>query len=259
MIAHHKKLQIALMFLIACLFASGMMLLSISSSIDHKNETIDKLTKALITEKSLSLSLEDSSEIITALEAQRLELEEQNKELRRDVSIVSETLVEKNLTINQLKQKLNSEQRKFSRYRANYNKKMKNQLANEQRKINAQLEKDRLALQDQEDKLKQQQTEFTALKAEPKPEPVLTAADKKQIDEERVEELMKKFDSYQVDLSVENECDKAYLYRYNEAKSTLSHIRTYLQKNQMDSSYYHFVIANDSSITAQNRKLCLDD
>lgn len=252
MIKHTKKLQIFLMFLIACLFISGMTLLSLSSSINNKNETIQRLTDDLIAEQLLSSSLTDYDKVI-------IELQSKNDTLRRDLSIISETLVEKNLTISQLKEQLAAERRKLVRYKSSYNKNLKSRLANEQKKLNAQLDKERVALQSQENDLEQQRVELEKLKNTPPPEKTVTAADQKAIDEERVEELMKKFDAYQVDLSVENQCDKDYLYRYNEAKSTLNHIRTYLQKNQMDSNYYHFVIANDTSITAQNRKLCLGD
>ncbi|AZL86284.1 hypothetical protein EIJ81_17770 [Aliivibrio salmonicida] len=252
MIKHTKKLQIFLMFLIACLFISGMTLLSLSSSINNKNETIQRLTDDLIAEQLLSSSLTDYDNVI-------IELQSKNDTLRRDLSITSETLVEKNLTINQLKEQLATERRKLARYKSSYNKNLKSRLANEKKKLNTQLDKERVALQSQENELEQQRVELEKLKNTPPPEKTVTAADQKAIDEERVEELMKKFDAYQVDLSVENQCDKDYLYRYNEAKSTLSHIRTYLQKNQMDSNYYHFVIANDTSITAQNRKLCLGD
>lgn len=252
MIKHTKKLQIFLMFLIACLFISGMTLLSLSSSINNKNETIQRLTDDLIAEQLLSSSLTDYDNVI-------IELQSKNDTLRRDLSIISETLVEKNLTISQLKEQLAAERRKLVRYKSSYNKNLKSRLANEQKKLNAQLDKERVALQSQENELEQQRVELEKLKNTPPPEKTVTAADQKAIDEERVEELMKKFDAYQVDLSVENQCDKDYLYRYNEAKSTLNHIRTYLQKNQMDSNYYHFVIANDTSITAQNRKLCLSD
>ncbi len=252
MIKHTKKLQIFLMFLIACLFISGMTLLSLSSSINNKNETIQRLTDDLIAEQLLSSSLTDYDKVI-------IELQSKNDTLRRDLSIISETLVEKNLTISQLKEQLAAERRKLVRYKSSYNKNLKSRLANEKKKLNAQLDKERVALQSQENELEQQRVELEKLKNTPPPEKTVTAADQKAIDEERVEELMKKFDAYQVDLSVENQCDKDYLYRYNEAKSTLNHIRTYLQKNQMDSNYYHFVIANDTSITAQNRKLCLGD
>lgn len=254
MTKHSKKLQIFLMFLIACIFISGMMLLSLSSSINNKNETIQRLTNELMSEKALALSADDYNELINQLKNQQQELIDKNNRLHRDLSMVSETLVEKNLTINKLQQQLNSERRKL----ANYNKKMNAQLVSEQEKMNTQLEKDKLSLKAQEDALEQQRIEFDKLKNTPR-EKTVSVKDKKAHDEEIVEELMKKFDAYQVDLSVENQCDRAYLYRYNEAKSTLNHIRTYLQKNKMDSNYYHFVIANDSSITAQNRKLCLND
>ncbi|MGF1901312.1 hypothetical protein [Aliivibrio sifiae] len=252
MTKHTKKLQIFLMFLIACLFISGMTLLSLSSSINNKNEMIQRLTDELIAEQLLSSSLTDYDQII-------IELQSKNDTLHRDLSITSETLVEKNFTISQLQEQLTTERRKLARYKSSYNKNLKSRLANEQKKLNAQLEKDRLALQSQESELEQQRVELEKLKNTPSPEKTTSAVAQKAIDEERVEELMKKFNAYQVDLSVENQCDKDYLYRYNEAKSTLSHIRTYLQKNKMDSNYYHFVIANDTSITAQNRKLCLDD
>ncbi len=252
MTKHTKKLQIFLMFLIACLFISGMTLLSLSSSINNKNEMIQRLTDELIAEQLLSSSLTDYDQII-------IELQSKNDTLHRNLSITSETLVEKNFTISQLQEQLTTERRKLARYKSSYNKNLKSRLANEQKKLNAQLEKDRLALQSQENELEQQRVELEKLKNTPPPEKTTSAAAQKAIDEERVEELMKKFNAYQVDLSVENQCDKDYLYRYNEAKSTLNHIRTYLQKNKMDSNYYHFVIANDTSITAQNRKLCLDD
>lgn len=74
----------------------------------------------------------------------------------------------------------------------------------------------------------------------------------------RVDDLMSQFDRLQVDLDVVNECDKDYLYSYNEAKSILNHIRTYIQTNEMDDDYFFYVISNDSLITAKNRKLCLN-
>ncbi|WP_392339290.1 hypothetical protein [Moritella marina] len=74
----------------------------------------------------------------------------------------------------------------------------------------------------------------------------------------RVDDLMSQFDRLQVDLDVVNECDKGYLYSYNEAKSILNHIRTYIQTNEMDDDYFFYVISNDSLITAKNRKLCLN-
>ena len=75
--------------------------------------------------------------------------------------------------------------------------------------------------------------------------------------EKRVDALMKQFNQLQVDLGVINVCDKDYLYRYNEAKSLLSHIRTFIQKYEMKEEFYYFVISNESSIIQQNRRLCL--
>ncbi|MCG7498011.1 hypothetical protein MHO82_14165 [Vibrio sp. Of7-15] len=76
--------------------------------------------------------------------------------------------------------------------------------------------------------------------------------------ERRIDELMSKFNQLQVDLSTVNECDKDYLYRYNEAKSVLNHIRTFIQQHEMNQEYYFFVISNDTSISAQNRTLCVE-
>ena len=75
--------------------------------------------------------------------------------------------------------------------------------------------------------------------------------------ERRIDELMSQFNQLQVDLSTVNECDKDYLYRYNEAKSVLNHIRTFIQQHKMNQEYYFFVISNDTSMSAQNRTLCL--
>lgn len=75
--------------------------------------------------------------------------------------------------------------------------------------------------------------------------------------ERRIDELMSQFNQLQVDLSTVNECDKDYLYRYNEAKSVLNHIRTFIQQHKMNQEYYFFVISNDTSMSAQNRILCL--
>ncbi|MEZ8095729.1 hypothetical protein L4D00_11940 [Photobacterium swingsii] len=77
--------------------------------------------------------------------------------------------------------------------------------------------------------------------------------------EKRIDKLMAQFNSLRVDLTVVNECDKDYLYRYNEAKSVLNHIRTFIQKYEMKQEYYFFVISNDSQITSQNRKICFKD
>ncbi|WP_281222355.1 hypothetical protein [Photobacterium sanguinicancri] len=77
--------------------------------------------------------------------------------------------------------------------------------------------------------------------------------------EKRIDKLMAQFNHLRVDLNVVNECDKDYLYRYNEAKSVLNHIRTFIQKYEMKQEYYFFVISNDSQITSQNRKICFKD
>lgn len=82
-------------------------------------------------------------------------------------------------------------------------------------------------------------------------------AAKEAINEQKIDGLMSRFNQLQVDLSVINECDKNYLYRYNEAKSILSHISTLIQSNKMKDDYYFYVISNDSFIAEQNRKLCL--
>lgn len=74
--------------------------------------------------------------------------------------------------------------------------------------------------------------------------------------EERISMLMGQFNQLRVDLDVINICDKNYLYRYNEAKSILNHIRTFIQKYEMKDDFYFYVIANDSLISNQNRKLC---
>jgi len=74
---------------------------------------------------------------------------------------------------------------------------------------------------------------------------------------QRVDELMGQFSALQVDLDVLNECDQKYLYRYNEAKSILNHIRTLIQSQKLDKQYFFYVISNDSQLTAKNRKLCI--
>ncbi|MUK92733.1 hypothetical protein GNP80_09795 [Aliivibrio fischeri] len=251
MITHSKKRQIFFMFLISCIALGGILLFSLSSSIENKNNTILRLTEELRLAQLTSSSLKEYDDRL-------IELQNKNNELKEDLSVVSETLVENNLIINKLQQQLNAERRKFTQYKSRYNKKMKTQFANEQKRLNAQLEKERIALQSQESELEVQRKHLEQLQ-KASMEDTSEVKDKKAIDEERVEALMKQFNAYQVDLTVKNKCDKSYLYRYNEAKSTLNHIRTYLQKNQMDSSYYHFVIANDASITSQNRELCLED
>lgn len=84
-----------------------------------------------------------------------------------------------------------------------------------------------------------------------------TYAAKEAINEQKIDELMSQFNRLQVDISVINECDTNYLYRYNEAKSILSHISTLIKSNKMKDDYYFYVISNDSFIAEKNRKLCL--
>jgi len=251
-----KKFQNMAMLFIAIILFFALVLLSLSSTIKDKNAIIEALNKQINESQEALLTFKEQQLVTSELLSDVTLLQNKTDNLQRDLSKTSELLVEKNLTINELKQKLTNEKRKLARYKSRYNKQLKTTLANEQQKLNAKLKKEKQALLTQEKSIEQQRAELLALKNTPA---ILSDEEKKAIDEERVEALMKQFDAYQVDLGVVNKCDKAYLYRYNEAKSTLNHIRTYLQKNEMDSSYYHFVIANDTSIAAQNRKLCLDD
>ncbi|MFM2587013.1 hypothetical protein [Vibrio sp. TBV020] len=77
--------------------------------------------------------------------------------------------------------------------------------------------------------------------------------------EKRVDELMTDFASLQVDLDVINTCDKAYLERYGEAKSMLSHMRTYIQKSSLSQDYYYFVISNDALLARKTREICIEN
>ncbi|MGF1724061.1 hypothetical protein [Photobacterium nomapromontoriensis] len=77
--------------------------------------------------------------------------------------------------------------------------------------------------------------------------------------EERINMLMGQFNQLRVDLNVINVCDKDYIHRYNEAKSILSHIRTFIQKYKMNNEFYYYVISNDSVINEQNRRLCITE
>lgn len=214
------------------------------------------------------LEIKEQEHVINDLVKQLGVVEKNFNDLKKEVSVSSIMLVDKNRVINGLEQELrktknvlNNKSKQYVQLKSSYKKQLDNeldlerkQLAETQRLLETELAKVREKEKSVSSKIsdvgewERKKAEFDRLYANS----ALEAENEK-----RVSDLMSQFNDLRVDLDVVNECDKDYLYRYNEAKSLLSHIRTFIQKYEMKQDFYYFVISNDSLISAQNRKLCL--
>ncbi|WP_446508546.1 hypothetical protein [Photobacterium sp. DNB22_13_2] len=232
-----------------------------------KQRLIDDFQQQLVSKQA---QLEEQQIVIDELDERLIVLDEKYVSLKQEISTVSTILVDKNSEIAVLEQKyadsqqalkkkssqLYSVQRRFERDVNSAIAKERRQLTESQLMVDQELAQ----LQSQEaeisakisdvDEWERKRAEFEKLYA--------SSALEKQ-NEERVNNLMDQFNELRVDLGVVNECDKDYLYRYNEAKSLLNHIRTFIQKYEMREEFYYYVISNDSMINSQNRKLCVVD
>lgn len=208
--------------------------------------------------------------VINELLEQLAAVEKSYSDLKKEVSASSLTMVDQNRIISDLEQELQKTKKalrnKSNQYvllKRNYKTQLDNELELERKQITETqvlLETELAKVRKKEKSIsskisdvgewERKKAEFDRLYANS----ALEAEN-----EQRISELMSQFNDLRVDLDVVNECDKDYLYRYNEAKSLLSHIRTFIQKYEMKQDFYYYVISNDSLISAQNRKLCLAD
>ncbi|WP_413113490.1 hypothetical protein [Thaumasiovibrio sp. DFM-14] len=222
------------------------------------------LTHSLISQQAA----EEQQALIMQQEIKIADLELAVSDAALIIARKNEHLADERDALEQVQQALASAQAKLKKQdqrivslKANYQRNLKKQtetqrlqLAQQQNQLD--MQRSKLKAQEEEvskkisavDEWEQRKEEFETLYAE---------SARQANNEKRVNQLMTKFDRLRVDLDVINECDKDYLYRYNEAKSVLSHMLTFIQKYEMESDFYFFVISNDSAITAQNRKLCL--
>ncbi|MGF1730034.1 hypothetical protein [Photobacterium kasasachensis] len=214
------------------------------------------------------LEIKEQEHVINELVEQLGVVEKSFSDLKKEVSVSSITVVDQNRVINDLEQELrktknafNNKSKQYVQLKRSYKKQLdheldleRKQLAETQRLLETELVTVRKKEESISSKIsdvgewERKKAEFDRLYANS----ALEAENEK-----RVSDLMSQFNDLRVDLDVVNECDKDYLYRYNEAKSLLSHIRTFIQKYEMKQDFYYFVISNDSLISAQNRKLCL--
>ncbi|MGF1702985.1 hypothetical protein L4D09_22095 [Photobacterium makurazakiensis] len=219
---------------------------------------------------SKRVQMQEQQLVIDELDERLIALDDDYTSLKQEVSASSLHLVDQNSEIALLEDELKRTKQAL--------KKKSNQVyvlqKNYQSDLNKELAAERKALADSEDLLKSQLTQIQKQEEEISSKiSDVNEWEKKRAEfdklyamsaleaqnEERVNELMGQFNQLRVDLDVVNECDKDYLYRYNEAKSVLNNIRTFIQKYEMEDDFYFYVISNDSLISAQNRKLCLTD
>ena len=232
-----------------------------------KQTLIDSFQQQLVSKQA---QLEEQQLVIDELDERLIVLDEKYGFLKQEVNATSTILVDKNSEIADLEQQLAESQKVLQKkssqlysLQRRFDKDLNNAIAKERRKLNQSqmmVDQELAQLQTQEaeisakisdvDEWERKRAEFEKLYA--------SSALEKQ-NEERVSNLMDQFNELRVDLDVVNECDKDYLYRYNEAKSLLNHIRTFIQKYEMREEFYYYVISNDSMINSQNRKLCVVD
>ena len=230
-----------------------------------KQALIDEFQQQL---SSKQAQLEEQQLVIDELDERLIVLDEQTVFFKQEINATSTLLVDKNSEIADLEKQLSDSQKALDKkstqlysLQRRFEKDVNNAVAKERRKLSQtqlMVDQERAQLQSQEaeisakisdvDEWERKRAEFEKLYA--------TSALEKQ-NEERVSKLMDQFNDLRVDLDVVNECDKDYLYRYNEAKSLLNHIRTFIQKYEMKEEFYYYVISNDSMINSQNRKLCV--
>ncbi|MGF1754242.1 hypothetical protein L4C33_11660 [Vibrio makurazakiensis] len=215
----------------------GYSLHSKNISLESSNE---QLAQAKTTVNSLNQEILEQN-----LAFETLMLEQTSEIERRDLIIVKQKK-----DISELISQLDYAKRSGKQYKSQYlAQKQATTLAKEEVNSQMVLEKQRLEQQTQEE-LKLQMNRL---------EGEYSSNALKEQNTERVDKLMSNFASLKVNLDVVNTCDKAYLERYGQAKSMLSHMRTYIQKNDMSTDYYHFVISNDAMISRKTRELCIEN
>ncbi|KHT63328.1 hypothetical protein RJ45_13115 [Photobacterium gaetbulicola] len=233
----------------------------------EKQTLIDEFQQQLASKQA---QLEEQQRVIDELDERLLKLDEQYVFLKQEINATSTLLVDKNSEIALLEQQYIDSQQALKKkssqlysLQRRFEREVNIAIAKERRKLTESqlmVDQELAQLQSQEaeisakissvDEWERKRAEFEKLYA--------SSALEKQ-NEERVSKLMDQFNELRVDLDVVNECDKDYLYRYNEAKSLLNHIRTFIQKYEMREEFYYYVISNDSMINSQNRKLCVVD
>ncbi|MCP4325184.1 MAG: hypothetical protein GY951_04000 [Psychromonas sp.] len=145
--------------------------------------------------------------------------------------------------------KLASEQKRNKKYRSQYNYKIK-KMASQQQQLQTQTDLEiQKILENSKNNNQQQVVTLPDTKSE---------LQVKNENEKRVDELMAELASLKVNLDVINRCDKEYLARHGQAKSLLSHMRTYIQQYKMSQEYHHFIISNDVLISRKARELCIE-
>lgn len=232
-----------------------------------KQQLIDDFQQQLVSKQA---QLVEQQKVIDELDERLIELDEKYVYLKREIDAFSTILVDNNSEIAALEQQLADSKKALKKkssqlysLQRRFERDLNTALAKERRQLTESqlmVDQELAQLQSQEaeisakisdvDEWERKRKEFEKLYA--------SSALEKQ-NEERVSSLMDQFNELRVDLDVVNECDKDYLYRYNEAKSLLNHIRTFIQKYEMREEFYYYVISNDSLINSQNRKLCLVD
>ncbi len=214
---------------------------------------------------SLTLTNQDSKQRLAAEHDKLMQ-----KSLMQASKITEQTklIAQLKLQSKDLSRQLKRKDKEMTLLRRSVKREIENGIAEQNEILRAEQEElttSRSQLQLESARLQEQEAQITARlgdmeaweKKKAEFEKLYTNEAKEAVHERRVHELMEQFHRLQVDLDVLNECDKNYFHRYNEAKSILNHIRTYIQSNKMKDDYFFFVISNDSLITAQNRKLCL--
>ncbi|MDO6544252.1 hypothetical protein [Photobacterium sanguinicancri] len=229
----------------------------------HHQERIDQLVEkeAIIVDQR-----DQINELLVELDHQGQDV----IELEGNVSLASELLADNNLTVNLLNEKLeqlledNADKDAALRLmKLDYQRNLSKERSKGKARIRSSehaLAQEREALALQEANVNSKMGDVDDWEKKKAEFDKLYASSALEVEnEKRIDKLMAQFNHLRVDLNVVNECDKDYLYRYNEAKSVLNHIRTFIQKYEMKQEYYFFVISNDSQITSQNRKICFKD
>ncbi|MGF1693170.1 hypothetical protein [Photobacterium kagoshimensis] len=226
----------------------------------------ERLTQLAVKEAIIVDQRDQINELLVELDSQGQEV----IELEGNVSLASELLADNNLTVSLLNERIehlleeNADKDAALRLvKLDYQR----NLSKERNKGKARIRSSEQALAQEREALALQEANVNSKmgdvddweKKKAEFEKLYASSALEVENEKRIDKLMAQFNSLRVDLSVVNECDKDYLYRYNEAKSVLNHIRTFIQKYEMKQDYYFFVISNDSQITSQNRKICFKD
>ncbi|WP_135381830.1 hypothetical protein [Vibrio tasmaniensis] len=172
------------------------------------------------------------------------------------VDATDKKLVEKALEIEELSAllavtnaKLAKAEKSAKTYRSRYFSE-KNLVKNAKLAMNQKLEKEKVALEKQNQQVLASQ--MSELEGE------YSKQAQRAETEKRVDELMTDFADLRVDLDIVNKCDRNYLERYGEAKSMLNHMRTYIQQYELSQEYYFFVISNDAQLTRKTREICIE-